>query len=211
MIPFAADSQSSPPKKRHIKRGVHYIPQRPNLRIRPLFYHRNGLSRVACTNLLYGMRTFHNAEALLLKGSTTFAHEMNTDARHSRWLQHMIAAMLYVVLYCTCVQATETTSTVYGVHDTPCASLNVKDNVIFDVMHGMGQWGLPATSASLQGTMIRTSIPGQTAHRTTRLSSMILGGTPPCIPRLSDMQSHAISARRFRTGYYIYYRCQMRC
>ena len=99
----------------------------------------------------------------------------------------------------------------HGAYDTPSASLDVKDNAMFEAAREMGQWGLPASSTNLNGATDRPLIMGQLLQRMVRSCSVCLAGECPGLRSRVEALCHAISARRFQTGYYIYFRCQMRC
>lgn len=136
---------------------------------------------------------------------------MNSDALHTSWLRRMAAALLCAVLCCVGARAAEAATAMHGAYDTPSASLDVKDNAMLEAAREMGQWGLPASSTSLHGTTDRPLIMGQMLQRMERSCSVCLAGE--CLGMRSRVEAlcHAISARRFQTGYYIYFRCQMRC
>lgn len=136
---------------------------------------------------------------------------MDIDALHTRWLRRMAAVLLCAVLCCVGVRATEAATAMHGAYDTPSASLDVKDNAMFDAVHEMGQWGLPASATSLHGTTERSLTMGQMLQRMVRSYSMCLAGECLGMRSRTEVLCHAISARRFLTGYYIYFRCQMRC
>ena len=136
---------------------------------------------------------------------------MNSDALHTRWMRCMAAALLCAVLCCVGARAAEATTAMHGAYDTPSASLDVKDNAMLDAVHEMGQWGLPASSTSLHETTCRPLIMGQLLQRMVRSCSVCLAGECPGMRSRVEALCHAISARRFQTGYYIYFRCQMRC
>ena len=136
---------------------------------------------------------------------------MSIGTRHTLWLRCMAAALLCVVLYCVDARTTEGTTTVYGAYDTPRTSLDVEAYATLDTVHDMAQWLLPTTSASLQGTMRRTLISGQTVQRLMRSCGIPLTGEPLSMQSQIEVLHRATSAKRFHTGYYIYFRCQMRC
>ncbi len=136
---------------------------------------------------------------------------MNTDALHTRWMRRMAAALLCAVLCCVGARAAEAATAMHGAYDAPSASLDVKDNAMLDAMHEMGQWGLPASSTSLHGATGRTLIMGQLLQRMVRSYSMCLASECLGMRSRGEVLCHAILARRFQTGYYIYFRCQMRC
>ena len=136
---------------------------------------------------------------------------MNTDALHTSWLRRMAAALLCAVLCCVSARAAEAATAMYGAYDTPSASLDVKDNAMLDAVHEMGQWGLPASSTNLHGATGRTLIMGQLLQRMVRSYSMCLASECLGMRSRGEVLCYAILARRFQTGYYIYFRCQMRC
>lgn len=136
---------------------------------------------------------------------------MNSDALHTSWLRRMAATLLCAVLCCVGARAAEAATAMHGAYDTPSASLDVKDNAMLEAVHEMGQWGLPASSTSLHETTCRPLIMGQLLQRMVRSCSVCLASE--CLGMRSRVEAlcHAISAKRFQTGYYIYFRCQMRC
>lgn len=136
---------------------------------------------------------------------------MNTDALHTRWMRCMAATLLCAVLCCVGARAAEAATAMHGAYDTPSASLDVKDNAMLEAAREMGQWGLPASSTSLHGTTCRPLIMGQMLQRMVRSCNVCLAGECLGMRSRTETLCHAISARRFKTGYYIYFRCQMRC
>lgn len=123
----------------------------------------------------------------------------------------MAVALLCAVLCCVGAQAAESATAMHGACDTPSASLDVKDNAMLEAVHEMGQWGLPASSTSLYGATSRPLIMGQMLRRMVRSCSVCLAGECLGMRSRAETLCHAISVRRFQTGYYIYFRCQMRC
>lgn len=99
----------------------------------------------------------------------------------------------------------------YETDATSCASLSEKKADIPHSIHEMQLCGMPATPASLQGTTGRTFTLSQVLQRVNRTHSSLITSSPTCTYEQPSTLYHTISAKLFRCGYYIYYRCQMRC
>ena len=99
----------------------------------------------------------------------------------------------------------------YEVSGDACASLIEKEDDMLHAAREMGQWAMPSASVTLQGTAGR-AISFHTAwQRVTRMLAALLTGETPCSTGLTEALHHTLSTKRFHAGYYIYYRCQMRC
>lgn len=108
-------------------------------------------------------------------------------------------------------QTKEEVALTYATNATSCASLCEKKAEVPHSMHEMQLCGIPATPASLQGTTDRTFTLSQVVHRVNRTHSSLSASLPTYTYELPGALYHAISAKLFHFGYYIYYRCQMRC
>ena len=75
----------------------------------------------------------------------------------------------------------------------------------------MGQWGMPSVSVTLQGAAGRLLTYSKTLQRINRVYGMLFAGELACGNEQSEALCQTLSAKRFHSGYYIYYRCQMRC
>lgn len=91
------------------------------------------------------------------------------------------------------------------------ASFSEKADDMLDAVREMGQCGMPSTSVTLQGTAGRTLIFGNVLQRVLRAYSILHASTPSCHEGLAGLLGYTISTKRFYSGYYIHYRCQMRC
>lgn len=136
---------------------------------------------------------------------------MNTDALYTPWLRRIVAALLCAALCCVVTRAEEEAASMYEAYAPSSASLDVKDNAMLDAVHEVGQWGLPASSTSLHGETERTLTPGQRLQRMVRPCCVCLASEHLGIHSRTEALCHAVSAKRFQIGYYIYFRCQMRC
>lgn len=144
---------------------------------------------------------------------------MKNKALHILYFPCMTVLLLCTVLCRMTATLTEDASVLtktaaaptYETEATTYASLCEKKANIPHSMHEMQLCGMPATSASLQGTTGRTSTIGQVLHRVNRTHSSLLASIPTYTYELPRALFHAISAKLFHFGYYIYYRCQMRC
>jgi hypothetical protein len=92
-----------------------------------------------------------------------------------------------------------------------CASLIEKEDDMLHAAREMGQWAIPSASVTLQGTAGRAISLHTTWQRVTRMLAALLTGEPPCSTGLTEALHHTLSTKRFHAGYYIFYRCQMRC
>ena len=92
-----------------------------------------------------------------------------------------------------------------------CASLIEKEDDMLHATREMGQWAMPSASVTLQGTAGRMISLHTALQRVTRMLAALLTGETPCSNGLTEALHHTLSTKRFHAGYYIYYRCQMRC
>ena len=97
------------------------------------------------------------------------------------------------------------------VSDDACASLIEKEDDMLHAAREMGQWAMPSASVTLQGTAGRVVSFHTTWQRATRMLAALLTSEIPCSTGLTEALHHTLSTKRFHAGYYIYYRCQMRC
>ena len=95
--------------------------------------------------------------------------------------------------------------------DEACASLIEKEDDMLHAAREMGQWAMPSASVTLQGTAGRVVSLHTTWQRATRMLAALLTGETPCSTGQTEALHHTLSTKRFHAGYYIYYRCQMRC
>ena len=139
---------------------------------------------------------------------------MRSNTRHIRWIVGMAMALLCLVLgHVDAVSADHIPSATlsYEVSDDACASLIEKEDDMLHATREMGQWAIPSASVTLQGTAGRTISLHTALQRVTRMLAALLTGEAPCSNGLTEALHHTLSTKRFHAGYYIYYRCQMRC
>ena len=111
----------------------------------------------------------------------------------------------------TPVPTTEDVQPQHTEYESTCASLCEKEDDMLHAVREMGQWGMPSASVTLQGTVGRVLTLSEALQRINRLQSVLSPGEPSCSNGLTEVLRHTISTKRFHAGYYIYYRCQMRC
>ena len=99
----------------------------------------------------------------------------------------------------------------YEVSDDACASLIEKEDDMLRAAREMGQWAMPSASVTLQGTAGRVVSLHTAWQRVVRMLGALLTGEASCSNGLTEALHHTLSTKRFHAGYYIYYRCQMRC
>lgn len=99
----------------------------------------------------------------------------------------------------------------YEVSDEACASLIEKEDDMLHAAREMGQWAMPSASVTLQGTAGRVVSLHTVWQRVVRMLGALLAGETSCSNGLTEALHHTLSTKRFHAGYYIYYRCQMRC
>ena len=97
------------------------------------------------------------------------------------------------------------------VSDDACASLIEKEDDMLRAAREMGQWAMPSASVTLQGTAGRVVSLHTAWQRVVRMLGALLTGEASCCNGLTEALHHTLSTKRFHAGYYIYYRCQMRC
>ena len=144
---------------------------------------------------------------------------MKSDAtRHIRWYLCMAVSLLCLVA-ChvdaaaegTLLQVVEDAVPLQVVHDAPCASLCEKENDMLHAVREMGWWGIPSASILLQGTAGRMLTLNEALQRMGKMSGSLFFDEPSCPVGLAEVLCQTLSSKRFYSGYYIYYRCQMRC
>lgn len=143
---------------------------------------------------------------------------MRATTRHTRWILCMAMALLCLVLgRADAVSSDNTPSAVpsYEVSaeicDDACASLIEKEDDMLRAAREMGQWAMPSASITLQGTAGRVVTLHTALQRVVRMLGAILNSEASCSNGLTEALHHTLSTKRFHAGYYIYYRCQMRC
>ena len=139
---------------------------------------------------------------------------MRATTRHTRWILCMAMALLCLVLgHVDAVSADHPPSATlsYEVSDDACASLIEKEDDMLRAAREMGQWAMPSASVTLQGTAGRVVSLHTAWQRVVRMLGALLTGEASCCNGLTEALHHTLSTKRFHAGYYIYYRCQMRC
>ena len=139
---------------------------------------------------------------------------MRATTRHTRWILGMAMAVLCLVLgHVDAVSADHTPSATlsYEVSDDACASLIEKEDDMLRAAREMGQWAMPSASVTLQGTAGRVVSLHTVWQRVVRMLGALLTGEASCCNGPTEALHHTLSTKRFHAGYYIYYRCQMRC
>lgn len=144
---------------------------------------------------------------------------MRSNTRYIRWFLGM-ATMLLCLVVCgvdaattdnVSVPTTEVASSMYEEREVACASLIEKEDDMLRAAREMGQWAMPSASVSLQGTAGRVVSLHTAWQRVVRMLGALLTGEASCCNGLTEALHHTLSTKRFHAGYYIYYRCQMRC
>lgn len=143
---------------------------------------------------------------------------MRATTRHTRWILCMAMVLLCLVVGRADAHSADSTPSatlsceVSGdICDDACASLIEKEDDMLHAAREMGQWAMPSASVTLQGTAGRAISLYTAWQRVTRMLAVLLTGEAPCSNGLTEALHHTLSTKRFHAGYYIYYRCQMRC
>ena len=139
---------------------------------------------------------------------------MRATTRHTRWILCMAMVLLCTMLgHVDAVSADHTPSAIpsYEVSNDACASLIEKEDDMLRAAREMGQWAMPSASVTLQGTAGRVVSLHTAWQRVVRMLGALLTGEASCCNGLTEALHHTLSTKRFHAGYYIYYRCQMRC
>ena len=134
--------------------------------------------------------------------------------RHTRWILCMAMALLCMVLgHVDAHSADHTPSATLSceVSGDACASLIEKEDDMLHAAREMGQWAIPSASVTLQGTAGRVVSLHTAWQRVTRMLGALLTSEASCSIGPTEALHHTLSTKRFHAGYYIYYRCQMRC
>ena len=95
--------------------------------------------------------------------------------------------------------------------DDACASLIEKEDDMLHAAREMRKWAMPSASVTLQGTAGRVVSLHTALQRVTRMLGALLASEASCSTGPTEALHHTLSTKRFHAGYYIYYRCQMRC
>lgn len=143
-----------------------------------------------------------------------FAPIMRATTRHTRWILGMAMVLLCTMLgHVDAVSADHTPSATLSceVSDDACASLIEKEDDMLHAAREMGQWAMPSASITLQGTAGRVVTLHTALQRVMRMLGALLTSEASCSNGLTEALYHTLSTKRFHAGYYIYYRCQMRC
>ena len=139
---------------------------------------------------------------------------MRSNTRHIRWIVGM-AAMLLCLVVCSAdaVSADNTQVLIPSceVSGDACASLIEKEEDMLHATREMGQWAIPSASVTVQGTAGRVVSLHTALQRVTRMLGALLTSEASCSIGPTEALHHTLSTKRFHAGYYIYYRCQMRC
>lgn len=143
---------------------------------------------------------------------------MRATTRHTRWILCMAMVLLCMVLgHVDAVSADSTPSAILScevsgdICDEACASLIEKEDDMLHAAREMGMWAMPSQALSLQGTAGRAISLHTTWQRATRMLAALLTSEASCSTGPTEALHHTLSTKRFHAGYYIYYRCQMRC
>ena len=139
---------------------------------------------------------------------------MRATTRHTRWILCMAMVLLCTMLgHVDAFSADHTPSAIpsYEVSEDVCASLIEKEDDMLRAAREMGQWAMPSASVTLQGTAGRVVSLHTAWQRVVRMLGALLTGEASCCNGLTEALHHMLSTKRFHAGYYIYYRCQMRC
>ena len=139
---------------------------------------------------------------------------MRATTRHTRWILCMAMALLCLVLGRADAHSADSIPSAtlsYEVSDDACASLIEKEDDMLRAAREMGQWAMPSASVTLQGTAGRVVSLHTALQRVTRMLGALLTSETPCSNGPTEALHHTLSTKRFHAGYYIYYRCQMRC
>ena len=139
---------------------------------------------------------------------------MRSNTRHIRWIVGMAAMLLCLVVCSADAVSADNTQVVIPsceVSGDACASLIEKEDDMLRAAREMGQWAMPSASVTLQGTAGRVVSLHTAWQRVVRMLGALLTGEASCCNGLTEALHHSLSTKRFHAGYYIYYRCQMRC
>ena len=140
---------------------------------------------------------------------------MKIQIRHLSW--YFIAALLLCLVCATTTKSDDTTpchtanSSCQTDNTSSYTSLCEKENDTLNAVRKIGQWGLPSSTITLQGTTTRALTFSNTLQRIIRAYNMSYANIFTHLNETTERVSHIVSAKQFHAKYYIYYRCQMRC
>lgn len=144
---------------------------------------------------------------------------MESNTRYIRLFLCMIVALL-CFMACrvgtvsddnTSLLTTKVESSICESSDIPNASLEEKEDDMLRAVREMGKWGIPSASITLQGATGRVPAISKAMQRISRQLNVLLMGDLSNRNGFAGTLYHTLSSKRFHSGYYIYYRCQMRC
>ena len=144
---------------------------------------------------------------------------MRSNTRYIRWFLGMAAMLLYLVV-CgadaattdnVSVPTTEVAGTMHGESGATCTALVEKESDQLDAAREMGMWAMPSQVLSLQGTAGRVGSLHTALQRVVRMLGALLTGESSCSNGPTEALHHTLLTKRFHAGYYLYFRCQMRC
>ena len=139
---------------------------------------------------------------------------MRATTRHTRWILCMAMVLLCMVLGRADAHSADHTQVAISsceVSGDACASLIEKEDDMLHAAREMGKWAMPSASVTLQGTAGRAISLHTAWQRATRMLAALLTSEASCSTGPTEALHHTLSTKRFHAGYYIYYRCQMRC
>lgn len=129
--------------------------------------------------------------------------------RHLRRFLSMAVALLCLVV---CRIDTAEAVDVMVVEDAIVeTSLCEKTDDMLHATHEMGWWGMPSSSVRLQDTGGRALSISKTMQRIARIHGALYNNECGGSDEHAENLRHMLQTKRFHAGYYIYYRCQMRC
>ncbi len=139
---------------------------------------------------------------------------MRATTRYTRWILGMAMVLLCMMLGRVEIVSSGNTQNAipsYEVSDDACASLIEKEDDMLLAAREIGMWAMPSQALSLQGATGRVVSLHTALQRVVRMLGALLTGEASCCNGLTEALHHTLSTKRFHAGYYIYYRCQMRC
>ena len=165
------------------------------------------------------MNKFYIVALLFARKALPLSNIMKNNTRHIRWFLGIAVLLLCLVVWhidaavvdSTPVPTMEDVQPQHTEYESTCASLCEKEDNMLHAVREMGQWGIPSASVTLQGTAERVLTLSEALQRISRMLSALSACEPSCSDGLAEALRHTLSTKRFHAGYYIYYRCQMRC
>lgn len=138
---------------------------------------------------------------------------MELKARHIRYL------LVIVALSCLALVSVKLPSTERGCSAALSesessrfmASFCEKENDMLNAIREMGQWGIPSSSVALQGSVEQFPVFYSVFQRALRACTIRCASNLSFDGELTESLSSTVSTKRFHSGYYLHYRCQMRC